>query len=203
MLDDVIWRAVLLAFDVAREADVYEKWEEASKSSSQTPREFLEACGRLRKTEHAEGESPNYFVSVTGMLDPRVDTPFLFEQALACLIQNAIQAADVECRRKGPRRPIFIVASHDRVTVKNPGEPIPSEIRTLINDSTTPEQFETRVLAAVRSAGGARPGIGLSEAFTIATQCYGGLKIGSDAASVSLLLRNSQRRFPLRNGDNS
>jgi signal transduction histidine kinase len=200
-LKDVIWRAVLLAFDVAKEADAYEKWEETTKSKWQSPRDFLQACGPLRKAEQPDGNSPTYFVSVTGTLDSKVDTPFLFEQALACLVQNAIQAADLECGRKGPRSPISIVATHDRVTVTNSGGPIPEEIRTLINDSTTPEQFETRVLAAVRSAGGARPGIGLTEAYTIATQCYGGLRVGSGAASISLLLRPSEL-FPLRNGNN-
>jgi len=126
-----------------------------------------------------------------------VETPFLLEQALACLIQNAIQALDRDCAGKGPRKAISVVATDDRITVANPGDPIPAELRALINESTTPDSFERRALKLVRSAG-IRPGIGLVEAYTIASQCYGGLRIEEDSPAVSILLRRrswSRSRF--------
>ena len=70
----------------------------------------------------------------------------------------------------------------------NAGEPIPTEIRMLVNESRNAEEFESRLLNAVRSPGGARPGIGLTEAYTVAKQCHKGLLIAEDVAAVSILI---------------
>ena len=186
---EVVWRAVLLGFDVVIEPDVYEKWETACEDRPQPPREFLEDMRLLRKSADSDESESTYFIDVRGDDDLVVQTPFLFEQALACLLQNAIQASDRECDGRGPRKPILISIEPLQVTVTNAGEAFPSTIRKLINDCNRPEEFEDSVLTAVRSKGGAKPGIGLTEAYTIASQYYGGLIIADGRPSVSIGLK--------------
>lgn len=185
---DVVWRAVLLGFDVVIEPDVYEKWETSGKDKRQHPREFLEGMRLLRCTALPTNSESNYFIDVQGEDDFAVQAPFLFEQALASLLQNAIQASDRECGGRGPRKLILISIERRQVTVTDAGEAFPAAIRKLINDSKTPKEFEDAVLNAVRSREGPRPGIGLTEAYTIASQYYGGLRIADDQPSVSIYL---------------
>jgi hypothetical protein len=188
-IHESIWRAVLLGFDVVIEPDVFEKWETQSKHKPQHPRKFLEDLGILRKSSVGDELESPYFIDVLGEEDILVQMPFLFEQALACLLQNAIQASDRECNGRGPRKPILISVDSLRVTVRNAGDPFPCAIRELINDCTIPEEFENGVLAAVRSKGGPKPGIGLTEAYTIARQYYGGLLIAEGPPSISICLK--------------
>lgn len=192
---EVVWRSVLLAFDLVHEPDLYEQWEQSG--SLQTPREFLEAHGHLRRSFGWDSgdTSRSYFVQVSGPGEEPVALPFLMEQALACLFQNALQASDRECQQKGPRKPIMVAISSEGVTIVNAGEPIPEEIRRLVNDNPKPEDFESAVLKSVRTSGGRRPGIGLTEAFAIATQSYGGIEIGADGPSVTIrFARPASRR---------
>lgn len=187
-IHDVIWLAVLLAFDLVNEPDVYENWENDPRYPPLTPRAYLESVGRLRKSAVSEDTEPTYFVQVIGDETVETDNPFLLQQALAALLQNAIQASDRDCGWKGPRKPIVVSVDTTRITLMNAGEPIPTEIRMLVNESRNAEEFESRLLNAVRSPGGARPGIGLTEAYTVAKQCHKGLLIAEDVAAVSILI---------------
>jgi len=186
---DVVWRAVLLSFDVVIEPDVYEKWETACQNRLQPPREFLEDMKLLRKSAVSEDSEPTYFIDICGEKDMLIQMPFLFEQTLACLLQNAIQASDRECEGRGPRKPILISIEPSQVTVTNDGDAFPPSIRKLINGCQMPEEFEGAVLTAVRSEGGRKPGIGLTEAYMIASEFYGGLKIANDQPKVSIRLK--------------
>ena len=186
--EDVVWRSILLAFDFVHEPDLYEQWEKSQ--PSQHPKEFLEQRAHLRRSFGGDPDDAmrSYFIQVSGQGRCLIAMPFLMEQALACLFQNAIQAADRECQQRGPRKPILVAISSEAITIVNAGDPVPEEIRRLINDNPSPEQFETAVLKAVRTSGGRRPGIGLTEAYAIATQSYGGIELGGDAPSVTIRL---------------
>src|ERR1017187_5936 len=188
-IETVVWKAVLLAFDVVSEPDIYETWEKACGHRPQHPRDFLESLMLLRKTESSGDSQRSYFIKVTTAGSFDVETPFLLEQALASLLQNAIQASDRECEEEGPRKAILISVEANQVTVANAGEIIPPAIRNLINNSNSPEEFQNLVLNAVRSPGVPRPGIGLTEAYTIASQCYAGLTIPEGPPCVAIRLR--------------
>jgi hypothetical protein len=185
---DVIWRSVLLAFDLVHEPDLYERWEKAGKVSQQNPRVFLTAHGYLRESPVSAEVEPSYFVQIVCPDNIKIHSPFLLEQALASVFQNAIQASDDECGRSGPRKPIIVSATPSQITVINAGEPFPSEIRHIVNENQRSEDFEDAVLTAVRSAKGKRPGIGLTEAYAIARHCYGGMEIADDAPAVTIHL---------------
>jgi len=187
---DVVWRGILLGFDIAIEPDVYERWECARERLTTGPREFLEGLQVLRKTKIAEDSDSSYFIDVCGDNDFMIQAPFLFEQAMGSLIQNAIQACDRACDDRGPRLPILVSITPLSVTVSNPGDAFPLTIQELINQSRTPQEFEESALRAVRSKGGNVPGIGLTEAYTIASQYYGGLKIAEGQASISIHLKS-------------
>ena len=191
-VSDVIWRSILLAFDLVHEPDIYERWETCRKSTpSPSPREFLEGCGHLRRSPVGDEDSNrrSYFFHVICPEDYEVHTPFLLEQALASLFQNAIQASDEECGRTGPRKLITAIIGPDRITILNAGETIPKSIADLVNLHPIPSEFEKAVLRAVRSAEGRRPGIGLTEAYAIAAHCYAGLEIEADAPAITIHLR--------------
>lgn len=183
---EVVWRSILLGVDVTVLADVYEGWEQAS---ADDPKRFLEEQQILRASSTATDSKTTYYFDVSGGEDFLIPAPFLFEQALASLIQNSIKACDLQCEEKpGPRAPISILISREKVTIFNSGPPISEDIRTLINQSPTSEEFEEAVLRAVRTNQGGVIGIGLTEAYTIASHYYNGMQIADLEASVSIML---------------
>ena len=115
------------------------------------------------------------------------------EQALTCLIQNALKASKKEtASREAYYLPVEIRIRRSALTVSNelrPESPLCPEILTLINSSRNMADFEERVLKLLEGPPADRPGIGLVEAYSIASECYGGLSVAIDHTRVSFTIR--------------
>src|SRR6185312_6979884 len=84
-------------------------------------------------------------------------------------------------------------AARDGISLVNSGEPIPAEVRQLIDDNRRPEDFERAVLlASVQGSKTSRDKP--DEAYAIATRCCGGIEIVDGSPSVYGPLSNKRNR---------
>jgi len=181
-LESVIWRAIILAVESVREPDLFKRWE----SCGCLPEAFLRRERILRDDPQMRSGCAPFYFSVPGTMDDEVQMPFMFEQALICLLQNAVIASwDI---RHGCASAIWIEldAVSKTIAVANSGPAIDAMLCEALNKNLEVAEFQREVDKLLRGPVQHRPGIGLVEAYCIARQCYGGLKVGTGSPRVSI-----------------
>jgi ABC-type glycerol-3-phosphate transport system substrate-binding protein len=187
-LETVVWRAIILALESTLTAQLFKRWEEAGHPNVQL---FLRNEELLK--DRPVLKSVSFEVKCHDSVV--VSMPFMLEQALVCLLQNAIKAS----RARGDSLPITIAydAGLDAVSVINQGESLLEVNKALyaaLSNSRDLDEFEQRIDELLRSDAQAKPGIGLIEAYSIATQCYGGLIVDPEQAKFSIRLHSAANR---------
>jgi hypothetical protein len=169
-LEDVIWRSILLAFDSAICLGVFKEWE----STSLSPRQFIQAW----INDSHGGAAAALSLEVSYPRRRTIGTPFMMEQALVCLLQNALKMLlSPDFPDEMPRR-ILIRVERDTLILSNPGPALSANLCDAINKSESPEEFEQRIGSLLTQGGeGIKPGFGLVDAYCILSQCYGGLRV--------------------------
>lgn len=191
-LEKVIWSAIILAIESTYTAQLFKDWEQEGYPNAQT---FLKRKGLIRdkadrELSEARGgsdECPPFYFDVDCPTAREIPMPLMLEQALVSLLQNAIKASR---HKKYGYHPITISydAASDAVYVSNEGPPLSAELCAVLNDSKDLDEFERRIDELLISPGDSKPGVGLVEAYSIATQCYGGMKVDTHQPKVSILL---------------
>jgi len=125
----------------------------------------------------------NIYVRHEIEVPPKVDiaSPFMLEQALICLIENALKAARSDDPDDyGPLIKLRYDASSKELAIENKGK-LPKdkdELANIINSSTLDEFYEkTEAIIEKKNDDNLPIGIGLVEAFLIAESIFGGLKV--------------------------
>ncbi len=179
-LQTVIWRAILLAVESVREPDLFRRWENCRCH----PRIFMRQERILRDHSTVRSGCQPFYFSVPDVIDDEVQLPFMFEQALVCLLQNAM-SWDID---NGYASAISIELDTDSktITVANSGNAIDSTLRDALNKNLEVAEFQQEVDKLLRGPVQHRPGIGLVEAYCIARQCYGGLKVDNGSPRVTI-----------------
>ena len=174
-IHEILWRAILLSIDSVVDPTLFDAWEhEFPGGDSTTVREFL---GRkmLRDSTEEHGRRPFCF-SISDSDQWSVSMPFMLEQALVCVLQNALLASK---EQNGTYRTVTVVlnAQSRTVTIANSGMLISHVLASLVNGSPSIKDFEARARELLAGPVQHRPGIGLVEAYCIALRCYGGLSV--------------------------
>jgi hypothetical protein len=130
-----------------------------------------------------------------------IQMPFMLEQALVCLLQNALKILLSPDFPDDVAKRISIRVQDDTLIIANPGPALSPGLCEAINKSESPEEFEQRIGALLTQSGhGTVPGFGLVEAYCVLSQCFGGLRVKYDEPKFEIGLRHRTRtpRF-LRN----
>ena len=205
-LETVIWRAIILAIESVDTPLVFRLWEQ---KGCPPAADFLEKEYLVRRApEYNENDAPFYF-NVDCPQDKLVSMPFMLEQLLVCLIQNSIKAvweedgeehsysADRYCREIA----ITYDADSNTLSVLNQGYPLGEDLRQTLNEAKDITDFENRVDLLLRGDKRNRPGVGLVEAYCIAKQLYGGLRIDPNKPKVSIILSGDCLRHSYEDSD--
>jgi ABC-type glycerol-3-phosphate transport system substrate-binding protein len=181
-LESVTWRAIILAVESVREPDLFKRWE----NCGCRPQVFLRRERILRDDPQVRSGCPPFYFSVPEAMDDMIHMPFMFEQALVCLLQNAIIASwDIKHGYASAIR-IELDTDSKTVAVANSGPAIDGALREALNKNLEVAEFQSEVNKLLRGPVRHRPGIGLVEAYCIAKQCYGGLKVDTGSPRVSI-----------------
>jgi hypothetical protein len=192
-LGDVIGRSILLAFDSALCLGVFKEWEGTSVSAW----DFLQTWVDDPRT----GAARALLLEVTYPRGRMIQMPFMLEQALVCLLQNALKILLSPDFPDDVAKRISIRVQDDTLIIANPGPALSPGLCEAINKSESPEEFEQRIGALLTQSGhGTVPGFGLVEAYCVLSQCFGGLRVKYDEPKFEIGLRHRTRtpRF-LRN----
>ena len=188
-LGDVMWRSIVLALDTSLWLGIFQDWQESKRPGWEYLQNWVDDPPRARAGALLRLE-------VTYPPSRMQSMPFMLEQALVCLIQNAIKTVmHPDFDPDGPRR-ICIRAEGDALVVENPGPPISRELCDAINQSNTPEEFEERIGRLLKTDANARPGFGLVEAYCITAQCFGGLRVNYDKPKFEIGLKPRRSLLP-------
>jgi ABC-type glycerol-3-phosphate transport system substrate-binding protein len=188
-LKGVVWTSILLALETVHTACLFRQWENQNRLD---PEQFLLEKRLLRSCANGDlGCAPFSFQVDCPAVE--VTTPFMLEQALVCLLQNAIKASFDE--KRGLYNPITV--SYDpkskRVSLANEAESLWVQNPNLcdaLNENSSLLEFENKIHTLLAEGGETpKPGIGLVEAYCIATQCYGGLVVDKQRMKISIQLR--------------
>jgi len=182
-LKKIIWNAIILAIESTHRAHVFKEWEQKGQPE---PQAFLKEQKLIRPEQALSDDCYPFHFNVWGAIDKNVSMPIMLEQALVCLLQNAIKAS----REKKGYRSITVSYEEapDAVYVLNEGPPLDAELCAVLNESKDFDEFERRIDELLLSPVDRKPGIGLVEAYSIATQCYGGMIVDRHLPKVSIRL---------------
>jgi hypothetical protein len=170
---DVIWRSIILALDSTVSLGVFRDWRQSRRPAREYLQEWVDDPSRSRA-----GALLSFVVTYPpSRMQPM---PFMLEQALVCLLQNSIKTLLHPDFDAGDLRRISIEVQNDSIVIFNPGPPLGRPLCDAINLSRTPEEFEERISALLRTDAETRPGFGLVEAYCILSQCFGGLRVSYD-----------------------
>ncbi len=193
-LGDVIWRSVMLALDSSLWLGIFRDWQQSKKRAPDYLQHWVnhpqERAGDSLKARVALAQLRLEVSYPPSRVQPM---PFMLEQALVCLIQNAIKTVVDPDFDPDQARSISIQAHCDALVIANPGEPLSRELCDAINQSKTPEEFEERIGRILVTNPKGRPGFGLMEAYCIATQCFGGLRVCYDKPRFEIRLKPRSR----------
>src|SRR5262249_3148094 len=155
--------------------------------------EFLREESLIRNQPDIYDMCHPFFFQVDCPENVKVPMPFMLEQALVCLLQNAITASKDSSGNFLPITVAYDATSHS-VCVMNQGEGRwlcreNSELCDALNKITELNEFEERIDQLLLKGGDMpKPGVGLVEAYCIATQCYGGLLVDKHLPKISIRL---------------
>jgi hypothetical protein len=181
-LEDVIWKSIILAFDSTVCLGTFNDW----KASHSKPWEFLQSW----LDGPSAGIAGAVTINATFPQGRRIQMPFMLEQALVCLLQNALKIVLGMDFPDHLPKVISIDVENDTLTIKNPGTPLGSGLCDAINESASPEVFEQRIHELLTNPGHGTPGFGLVEAYCILSQCYGGLHVDYDEPKFEVTLHS-------------
>jgi len=200
-LDSIVWRSILHAIDSVKRPGIFASWDDANPRPEVEA--FLREEGLLRRTSQPDDATKEYFHFE---MEPRLSKmqskdAFLLEQALACLLQNAIRFSEI--KSEGYYRPVFVRLSGDdepAIVVQNfncTGDSMHDDLSAILTSSLPIREFEDR-LRVFYQKNDPRfwPGIGLTQAYAIANQFFGGLTIefDKDATRVGVRIQPKPRR---------
>ncbi len=172
-LGDVIWRSILLAFDSCICLGVFKEWE----GTSAKPWDFLQAW----VSDPRAGAACALSLEVTYPRERTTYMPFMLEQALVCLLQNALKILLSPDFPDNVPKCIFVRVDSDTLSISNPGPALSPGLCDAINKSESPEEFEQRIGALLtQNRDGTMPGFGLVEAYCVLSQCFGGVRVKYD-----------------------
>jgi ABC-type glycerol-3-phosphate transport system substrate-binding protein len=194
-LERVAWVSIILALQSTGKTDIFEEWKKSGESNAQA---FLKEKGYVRENSAISKEK--FYFCVDSLSNVQVQTPFMLEQAFVCLLQNAIKAS---INLDGKDHPISISYNpdSDSVIIQNDGcSPCASnkKLCDVLNKSVGLTQFKEEIYQLLLGSDMPKPGIGLVEAYTIATQCYGGLLLDGheDKPRISIRLNSKRKEKP-------
>lgn len=187
-LHKIVWSAFILALESKHTARLFKKWEQLNYPD---PQRFLQQEKLLRENPGLTDNCACFYLRTEGLEGIKVSTPFMLEQALVCLLQNAIAASRDQSGRFKPITVIYEKAARS-ISVLNEGPSLyaqNSALASALNECRDLDEFEARIDTILLSDGKApKPGVGLVEAYCIANQCYGGISVDRETAKVSILL---------------
>lgn len=192
-LNKIVWSAFILALESKHTARLFKKWEQLNYPN---PQRFLQEEKLLRDSPDISGNCASFYLRTNDLDSVRVSTPFMLEQALVCLLQNAIEASRDSSGRFKPITVAYEKVSHS-VSVLNEGPSLHiknSALASALNECRDLDEFEARIDTILLSDGkAAKPGVGLVEAYCIAKQCYGGILVDRESAKVSVKLAHNHK----------
>jgi len=201
-LRNVIWRSILLAVDFQIEPGLYELWSNV-RPASITPEEFLRERKLLREPREPTSSVDLHF-QVDCAPDLMVETPFMMEQCLTCILQNAVAASEIETEseyRWKTYRSIDIDVTAEALTVRNSCKTSFSRaLADVLNADLDVGEFAGRIRQLLTGPISDRPGLGSIISALIARECYGGLQIAigkSDTETIVRLLPAAYSRWRL------
>lgn len=194
-LRDVIWRSILLALDFQIEPGIYELWS-AGGSGAVTPEHFLRERELLRVGPEPDPSAVNkvdLYFGVDCAPEILIDTPFMIEQCLTCILQNAVAASVIGPEsnyKSNTYRPIEIHVTPESMQVRNSCTKTFSQaLAAVLNADLTVNEFANRVRSLLTGPIGDRPGLGSIISTLIARECYGGLHIAVDEGETRTTVR--------------
>ena len=192
-LSKIAWSAFILALESKHTARLFKKWEQHGYPDAQ---QFLREERLIRSHPDARSDSACFYLQTYGLEDVPVPMPFMLEQALVCLLQNAIEASREPSGRFRPITVAYEKATHS-ISVLNEGASLYAKNNALasaLNECRSLDEFEARIDTILLSDGNAtKPGVGLVEAYCIANQCYGGVLVDRESAKISIRLTHNQK----------
>jgi hypothetical protein len=191
----VIWRSILLALDFEKEPGVYEAWS-ACNSGAITPESFLRERKMLRDVREPSSSEANFYVTVNCSLEVLIDGPFMMEQCLTCLLQNALAASEIDSGselRFKTFQPIDIDVTATTVEIRNLcSKAFSNKLAEVLNADLTVDEFAASIRGLLSGPAADRPGLGTIVGVLIARECYGGLGIdaGESETRASVYLQS-------------
>lgn len=176
-LSSVVWRSIVMALDSVHDAALAQRWQDQSLPAEA----FLWRELLLRPSAAFVSGDPPFHFALTSTKDPKVALPFMIEQALTCIIQNSLKA----CKTKHPLGEAYfptvkVEITNTAITVANEDnskKAFSPELYQLINSNPSIETFDVGVRRLLEGPAEHRPGVGLVEAYCIASLCYDGLEL--------------------------
>jgi len=182
-LPDLVWESIVLAYDCTIWLGIYAEW----RASGKSPEDYLAGASSDDRLSGAKGINFEVACPVRVL----VPMPFMFEQALVCLLQNALNVLIDPDFPPDLSTTIKISYEAGEIAVSNQGPPLDPRLCDAINKSSNPEEFEARITNLLEDDDRPKkPGFGLVEAYCIATQCYGGLAARYDKPTFFLRLHH-------------
>jgi hypothetical protein len=186
-LANVIWRSIVLALDSTISLGVFREWEDSRRPALEFLQDWINEPRRAR--------AGTLLVLDVAYPPARMQPlPFMLEQALVCLLQNAMKIVLSSDFDPDMEQRISIRVEGETLIVTNPGPPLSHGLCDAINQSRSPEEFEERISALLRTESETRPGFGLIEAYCILSQCFGGLRVNYDMPRFEVDLRQRTDR---------
>lgn len=181
---DSIWHAILSACDSTKCPGLFDEWRR--QEDRPTVSVFMTKT-RARRPE-LDRDLPVFCVDCPG--EVTIATPIMLEQALVCLVQNAIQYSfdDDTATYTGPVTISFQSTPPSVVVGNRSVSPLP--FQNLINDACGQiTSFRKQVLAVYQTRDESEwPGLGLIQAYCIAARCYGGLAVTTEGGETHFRL---------------
>jgi hypothetical protein len=191
-LRDIIWRSILLALDFQIEPGIYELWA-TDCSGTLTPEDFLVKRKLLRGGRELGPSVVDFYFAIDCAPDVVIDTPFMLEQCLTCILQNAVAASETDSGSEyklKTYRPIDISVTHESMQVRNCcTSPFSSVLADVLGADLTVNEFASWIRNLLSGPVGDRPGLGSIVSTLIARECYGGLQVAAGAAETRTTVR--------------
>lgn len=180
-LRTVVWRSIMLALTLLWDTTL-KPW--SARDEDEIKMILRDTKGYLRDRRELSAKEPEFFFDVNVPDNYRVETPLLLEEALVCLLQNALKASkttvpkgtyvdvikysavDVTLRRDSNT----LMISNSLCRSEQPN----AELFKVINDSADLTMLAKKLQNIEKDNW---PGIGLVEAFNIVKTFYGNLNL--------------------------
>lgn len=182
-----VWNAVMLTLDSSgRLLQEYHHQSDTGGGPSE-PDTFLCAKKETRGATDPADDHPRFDVDVPS--DVEVDLPFMLENALICLLQNALKASKDEDTGRYSRIDVRFDRATRELVISNQASHFSPKLLDAVNGSQDFEEFAAQVEKLNKGDTAHRAGIGLVLAYEIFDACYGKqprIKVEPQESKVSL-----------------